>query len=45
MKFNYSYLNSGAVLKCGKCTNGTKPNGKVCKYCKGTGVVTKKNQK
>lgn len=44
MKLNYSYMNQGAVIKCVKCNKGIKPNGKVCKYCKGTGTVTKTNQ-
>lgn len=43
MKF-ISDWNTGRVIKCTKCTNGTKPNGKKCKYCNGTGTVTKPNQ-
>jgi hypothetical protein len=44
LRFNFMGLNEGRVLKCRKCTNGKRPNGKVCKYCNGTGTVTKPNQ-
>jgi len=45
MKFSRYFLGSERVVKCIHCQHGKKPNGKICKYCNGTGVITRSNQR